>query len=271
MSRTPAHSTRASVNSDSVSLATVEELMTRQEERFKELLQFQANTYQELICKLTESTNKRVDGLIESTTKKLCDMQHSLEFTQAEVKDMGDQLTAHARAVKADLTSVSAITDCQHKYEEKLDYLENQTRRCNIRIDGIAEGPGETWDRTEAAVREMISSKLELDGRAVEIERAHRVGKPSAAAVDDPHAAGPSPRPRSICVKFLRFKDKSAVLKSAKKLKNTGVYINEDYSELVMAKRKEQLPKLREAREQGKIAYFSYDKLVIRNMRPSSF
>mgnify|MGYP001796040375 CR=1 FL=1 len=52
--------------------------------------------------------------------------------------------------------------------------------------------------------------------------------------------------------------------------KGSRVSIREDFSERVNAKRKELLPKLQEARKEGKIAYLSYDKLVIRHSTRSS-
>ena len=61
-----------------------------------------------------------------------------------------------------------------------------------------AESPHETWTVSEDKVREMVS---ELDHRKIEMERACRTGK---------HNPGPGDRP--IVVKFLRFKDKVAVL-----------------------------------------------------------
>ena len=42
-----------------------------------------------------------------------------------------------------------------------------------------------------------------------------------------------------------------------------------DLAEETMAKRRELLPKLNREKEEGKIAYFSYDKLVIKE-RPTS-
>ena len=71
-------------------------------------------------------------------------------------------------------------------------------------------------------------------------------------------------RPRTVVFKLLRFKDKEEILKRAKNLKGTNLYINEDYSDKVRQKRKELLPKLREARTQGKIAYLRFDQLVVR-------
>ncbi|KAL7372326.1 hypothetical protein ABVT39_014222 [Epinephelus coioides] len=52
-------------------------------------------------------------------------------------------------------------------------------------------------------------------------------------------------------------------MENAKKLKGTGIYINEDFSEAVRQKRKELLPAMRAARERGDIAYLSYDRLIV--------
>ena len=52
-------------------------------------------------------------------------------------------------------------------------------------------------------------------------------------------------------------------------IKPHGIHIYEDLAKETMAKRKELLPKLKRAKEEGKIAYFSYDKLIIKD-RPTS-
>ena len=36
-----------------------------------------------------------------------------------------------------------------HKHGEKLEYLDNQSRRNNVRIDGIPEEHNENWVNTE--------------------------------------------------------------------------------------------------------------------------
>ena len=36
-----------------------------------------------------------------------------------------------------------------HKHGEKLEYLDNQSRRNNVRIDGNPEGDNENWLNTE--------------------------------------------------------------------------------------------------------------------------
>ena len=79
-----------------------------------------------------------------------------------------------------------------HKHEEKLEYLENQSRRNNIRIDGIPEKDNEAWLNTKTKVKEAIHGKLNLSSEPV-IERTHRVGvrpRPSAADGINRHPRG---------------------------------------------------------------------------------
>ena len=47
--------------------------------------------------------------------------------------------------------------------EKKLTDLEDRSRRNNLRIDGVAEENGETWDDCERKVKEIIMDKLELE------------------------------------------------------------------------------------------------------------
>lgn len=86
----------------------------------------------------------------------------------------------------------------------------------------------------------------------MEIERAHCSGKPP----------GQEEKPRPKVVKFLRYKDRLAVLEKVKLLNGTKIFVNEDYSELVQQKHKELIPEMKEARKRGDIAYLSYDKLI---------
>ena len=80
-----------------------------------------------------------------------------------------------------------------------------------------------------------------------------------------------SPRsgPKTVICKLYDWKEKEIILRQARRLKPVGIYVNEDVAEETLKKRKDQLTKLKEAKDQGKIAYFVLDKLVIKN-RPSS-
>lgn len=141
----------------------------------------------------------------------------------------------------------------------KMDYLENQSRRNNIIIEGL--GPDkeyETWAETENKVCEMFTKNLKLNPKVTEIELAHRNGKFKQN--------GDKPRP--VVVKLLRFKDRELILSKAKaELRKTSIYINEDFSDLLRKKRAELIPAMKEAREKGKYAIISYDRLIIKPKR----
>ena len=48
---------------------------------------------------------------------------------------------------------IEDIYDSIDYHIDKLEYLENQSRRNNIRIDGISEEENESWDTTEEKVK----------------------------------------------------------------------------------------------------------------------
>ena len=45
------------------------------------------------------------------------------------------------------------------KHIEKTVYLENQSRRNNLRFEGLLEDDNETWDETEAKVKNVLAAK----------------------------------------------------------------------------------------------------------------
>ena len=110
-------------------------------------------------------------------------------------------------------------------------------------------------------MKKLISNQLRIDPQEIIIERAHRVGRKTSG----------ESKPRPIIAKFLKYKDRDAVLKARRNLKGTRQTIREDFSERILKKRKDLLPKLNEARNDGKIAYLSYDKLVIKEPRHHQF
>ena len=68
----------------------------------------------------------------------------------------------------------------------------------------------ETWEQCEEENQNIFEEKLGLEN--IKIERAHRSNKP-----------------RAIVCKLLSYKQKKEVLKNAKKLKGSNIFINEDF------------------------------------------
>lgn len=207
----------------------------------KDLLQIQESSIKSMFTAVFDSTNKRIDGLI----KDVQDLKTSLELSQAEIAELKT------------VTNKERLTNIKTNIQElldKTDDLENRSRRNNLCFDGITETPGsESWEKSEENVRKVLKDQLKLDDEDIIIERAHRVGKRKPGKC------------RSIVAKFLSYKDREQVFKSKRKLKGTKITVREDFSDKVNKKRQELLPKMHEARKEGKTAYLSFDKLIIRD------
>ena len=138
-------------------------------------------------------------------------IEASLEFSQ---KDLSDR---HAKKIKSIEDNVSRIqATVKKKHIEKTIYLYNQSRRNNLRFEGLLEDNNETWDETEAKVKNFLVEKLDFEP-APEIERAHRTGRTGGQ--------DGNPKPRTVVCKFTSYKAKEAILKKARKIKPKGLNI----------------------------------------------
>ena len=121
-------------------------------------------------------------------------------------------------------------------HTDKIEYLENQSRRSNIRIDGIREEEAETWDNTETKVKEILKEKLNLDEEP-DIERVHPAGRRANATT------GSVRRPRTIVCRLRDWKQKEQIIRSLRRIKPPGIFVNEDLAQGTLDNREEQRPK----------------------------
>ena len=153
---------------------------------------------------------------------------------------------------------INDIYDCIDYHMDKLEYLENQSRRNNIRIDGLSEEENESWETTAEKVKHVLREKLDLAAEP-DIERAHRVGRV---------VAGSRRRPRTIVCRLRDWRQKDSIIRSARRIKPAGLFFNEDLAKETMEKREDQRPKMEEAKRNGKMAYFVLDRLIVKD-RPA--
>jgi len=181
--------------------------------------------------------------------KAIYDLKASLEFSQHEIDTLKENMKSRDASVKS-------LTD-------NIDYLENASRRNNIRVDGLPEDRYETWDTTEMKLRNSFVTQLglsEVEAKAIAIDRAHRTGQVSSQRIG-----------RTIIARLGSFKDKEMLMKKSKEVKPLGYFVNEDFSARVAEKRRALWPQVQLLRAQGKIAYLSFDKLIVKDPRPRSF
>ena len=189
------------------------------------------------------------DELLKNLEKRMQEVEQRLESTE---KKLG----------KAQEMNVILKDVCLNQ-AQKLEQLESQSRRDNLILHNIPTTPGEqeTWAETEQKVRSYFE-KIGAD-KEVKIDRAHRLRTKN--------------KPQPIIVKLNYYKDKEKVMEKAREAKkqrqsefrrhaqsdNTESYITEDYTVRTRKVRQMLRPKLEEAINAGKKAFFSYDKLVI--------
>ena len=153
-----------------------------------------------------DAKNNRIDSFVRETITDITELKASLQYTQKEVSEMKQNVTTNNdQRVAADRLLQKIDADVK-RVDDTADYLENQSRRNNLRVDGVKEKPGETWEDTEAALRQVAQRELKLPAEqvdALQIERAHRTGATTAQ------------RDRTIVVKFSSFKERDAIIRAA--------------------------------------------------------
>jgi hypothetical protein len=130
--------------------------------------------------------------------------------------------------------------------------------RNNLIFVGIPENNtngNESPEVTERLLRQHLRDAFNISQEltdSIRFERVHRSpGAPVAGKV------------RNVVAKFTYFKDREMVRKRWKELEGTLFRVFEQFPQDVIQKRRKLVPKMKEARRQGKRAYLAYDTLYI--------
>ena len=231
-----------------VSLAVCKELLDMQDKSFRSLVTMLSNDMKTEIKQL-QSDVIDIKNSLQYSGKDIDDLQKRIKSLDIQLLEIQNRIDSH----DSDLGHVV----------NKQDYLENQSRRNNLRITGIKEEGKESWEETESIVKAKIKDLLHID-EELTIERAHRVNRSNSSRHVRRGSTFGNNDPRPIVAKFLNWKDKEKVLASARKIRPQGIKFVQDFSQMVMDRRQDQIPKMLDARSKGKIAYFVRDRLIIK-------
>ena len=217
----------------------------------KDLMESQQNAFKLCMETLFLPLSQKVD---EQATL-IIELRRSLEFTQSEFQDAKkDLLSSKSQITKLETVNLEQSNTIS-ELEKQLSNIEDHSRRVNVRIDGIAESPKETWEQTYVKVKKLLSDTMQLPD--IQIDHAHRIISPKTK--------DSTTKPRTIIARLEKFTDRQLVFKNKLKLKNSNIYINDDVSDYTNKLRKEKLSELKAARNEGKIAYFNRSKLIIKS------
>lgn len=135
------------------------------------------------------------DDLIEDVAY----FKASLQFSQQET-------SSHEEKIKLINTNVSSLQALANKHLQKAVYLSNQSRRNNLHFEGLMEDDGESLEETGENVKNFFVYKLNFES-VPEIEHVHFTGCP--------RRQDGTPKPRVVVCKFIGYKAKDSILKTA--------------------------------------------------------
>lgn len=181
------------------------------------------------LLKVTSETQERKLNAIQLATQAVEAKLAEIATRMNNVESRIDFLEDANRALEANPPATQSEVEI---LRQKLDDLENRSRRNNLRFVGFPEGC-EGSDAL-AFLRKVIPQMLNIDFQGVlEIDRAHR----SLAR------RGPDGQPpRSIIARFLRFQDRERIAGAARKMGKVQwnehrIMVFPDFSKLVADKR----------------------------------
>lgn len=218
---------------------------------------------------------KRIDGRMGNMEKKLDkldELEKKVSNFEREInkiwtcmqdhnKKNSERLTVVEEKVESSDFNLGLVNDKLVTLEkenvslkEDLTYLQSQSMRNNLVFANIEEAPSGVQENTEQKLREFLESKMKLAKEQVDrmaFERVHRMGQKVPGSN------------RKIVAKFTLFKERELVRKQWKTLDNTPYYVHEQFPKEVVAKRRQLIPKMKEAKRSGKNAWIAYDTLYI--------
>lgn len=170
------------------------------------------------IKELQENMNTqtaRLDVRIEQLESIIFEMRNERDVLAAEVKTLREEN-------KELQNQFDQCVKEGQKLKTELNDQEQHGRQSNLRVYGVPErrGDKETVDQCVDQCVGIFTSKVGVSVSKADIEIAHRTGKPGG------------PRPRPIIVRFHSRRVRGMVLEKRRNLKQSGVSIGEDLTQL---------------------------------------
>ena len=133
--------------------------------------------------------------------------------------------------------------------KDKLIDLAHQSRWKSLRGDDIKERPKETWEDWEKKLDKFFKEILGIE------DEAHRV------KTDKSKKGNTS---KTIVWENLNNKDKIKILRNAKNLKDKCIFINDDFCQVPLDRRKELWKEVKRLKDEDKIAYPQYRSVAVK-------
>ena len=222
----------------------------------------------EMICQTLASVGNRLQRL-EVIFERFSDLERSVNNLHIELKTLSERsriieekTNEFEKAMDFENAELEGLKKKDKKNEDKIKELEDKllyqevyNRRENLRFFGVPESTTGVQN-TFSVMHNFLKEELNMENAEnIEFQRAHRIGKKKPGET------------RPIIVRLLKFPEREMVFRRARELEGeTDVKVYSDLPKEISERRKKKWPRLKKAREEGKIAFSSKpepDKLFI--------
>nr|XP_054926133.1 uncharacterized protein LOC129384598 isoform X2 [Dermacentor andersoni] len=200
-------------------------------------------TVDEMFQRLIEG-QKDIRSRLEATERALGNFGDRLNKIEANIKDLQMKTDGIDNISKA----LNGVQDALTRHQDRLDDLEDRSRRSNLIVFGVKEDPIESEsDLRRKVIDDLFSAKLGVQCSSV--ARIHRLGKSSSN--------------RPVIMYFQDYREKQAVWSNVSKLKGKNIRIDNDYCAETLCKRKHLWQSAKLEKKAGSKISLVYDKLKI--------
>ena len=200
---------------------------------------------------IQSSGNKITDQVNTMNTKitgletKMKNIEDSREFDSKSI----DLLQAKQKEIDSIMRKMQTL-----EAEQKVKLLDLQSRemRDNLLFYNFKEERGESDQHCREKLYRLMENELAVqNARDIQFHRVHRVDRFNRS------------KTRPIVAKFAFYPDRERVLAAAKNLEGTTYSIGQQFPKEIQDRRRRLVPIMKKAKQEGKQAYISVDKLFI--------
>lgn len=180
--------------------------------------------------------------------EKIGEMFERIDANMRNINVKLDNALAEMRQVKEEN---KRLREKVLEQEERINNLEREVRKKNVVMKGVideeSEKQSDTGVKISAVLRKIgVDLNVEQD-----LDEARRIGRFNPQ------------KKRPILIKLTKESTRMTILKNAKLLKGTDIWIDEDYPKEIQEERRILITQMKEAREKGHKAQVKYNKLIV--------
>lgn len=209
---------------------------------------------------------KYLFNLIQQLQQSNKDLQEELEQANQHIKQLELQVNVQGKQTEEIITKVTTPntepSQQDHLVKEVISQINEKSlqeyNKTHIRVGGLTEG----WQEVEVLEEEEIENDTYVPEYEILQRKVSRaipfieIGEPIIQI-----------KGKHVVLKYIKLQDKIKVMKQARSLQGTKIWMADELTPTQLKNRKQELAKVYEARKQGKWAVYRNGTAIIEDFR----